>query len=339
MLVHRNLDRLPSFKNAVVTIGTFDGVHSGHRQIIKQLNAEAEKCQGESVIITFDPHPRQVLSPHNKPLHLLTTLEEKIFLLEKQQVDHLVIVPFTRAFSELSASAYIADFLVSKFQPHTIIIGYDHHFGHNREGNIQLLRRVQSQYHFRVVEIPRQVVHDLTVSSTKIREHLMAGNVKVANELLGYPYFISGVVVHGDKRGRELGFPTANIVPADPQKLIPAEGVYAASIHIPSPAACPGGEQAGKKASGVLSFGGAANIGRIPTFQGKEQRVEVYIFNFDKDIYDQKIRLSFYDYIRPDIRFDNAEALVARMQEDVKEIKQILEKKGGQSKAQKQNSQ
>lgn len=317
MQVHRDLEQLPKFKNAVITIGTFDGVHRGHQQIIRQLKAESEKCGGESVLITFDPHPRQVLYPEYNKLQLLNTLEEKIYLLEHQQIDHLVVVPFTKDFSSFSAKEYVRDFLVAKLHPHIIILGYDHHFGHNREGNIHLLRSMQSAYNFQVVEIPVQVVQDLTVSSTKIRDHLLAGNIRLANDLLGYSYFISGKVIHGDQRGRELGFPTANIFQENELKLIPAEGVYAAKVWIPSPVS----ENA---ETSFMKYDGAANIGHAPTFQGKEQRTEVYLFDFDQDIYDRQIMLRFQDFIRPDQKFESAEALIERMHQDVKEIKKIL---------------
>src|SRR5690348_1265532 len=211
MQVHRDLPQLPVFKNAALTIGTFDGVHRGHQQIIHQLKTAAAAGNGESIIITFEPHPREVLFPEDHGVQLLNTLEEKIGLLAEQGIDHVVVAPFTPEFSKLSAAAYIEDFLVKNFHPHTIIIGYDHRFGHNREGDIRLLESVQEKFNFRVIEIPREVVHHVGVSSTKIRHYLREGHAILANELLGYPYFLSGTVIHGDKRGRELGYPTANI--------------------------------------------------------------------------------------------------------------------------------
>lgn len=317
MLVHRNIEELPAFRKAVITIGAFDGVHYGHRQILRQVKEETAGCGGESVIITFDPHPRQILSPESRAPKILTTLEEKIYLLKEQQIDHLIIVPFTRSFSEMSASIYVSDFLVDKFHPHTIITGYDHHFGHNREGNIHLLRNMEQRFDFQVLEIPPQVLHDITVSSTKIRKYLETGDVKLANELLGYPYFVSGEVVQGDKRGRELGFPTANIQLQDVNKLIPAEGVYASRVAIPSPVSL------GDKHH-VKIFNGAANIGKLPTFDGKELRIEVNIFDFDENIYGKEIQLSFYDFIRPDKKFENEQALQKAIGEDVRKIKERL---------------
>lgn len=313
MWVHRDLDSLPGFKNAVLTIGAFDGVHLGHREVIRQLREEAAKCRGESVIVTFEPHPRLVLNGSRAEIHLLTTLEEKIFLLEKEGVDHLVVVPFTRAFSELPARDYVSGFLVDKFSPHTIILGYDHHFGHNREGNIATLRKMASGYGFEVLEIPPRLVHHITVSSTDIRKCLERGEIARANELAGYPYLLNGKVIHGDKRGRELGFPTANLSLPASHKLIPARGVYAARATVPSPVL--GTPDRGR------TFDSAVNIGFRPTFDGGELRIEAYILDFDEDLYGRSVMLSFYAYIRPDIRFSSADALVARMKDDVTAVR------------------
>jgi riboflavin kinase/FMN adenylyltransferase len=307
MQVHRDLQQLPDFRNAVITIGTFDGVHTGHQYILQQLQEAAEACHGETVIITFDPHPREVLAPQNKTVHLLTTLDEKIQLLEKWGIHHLVVVPFTKAFSELSATAYLEDFLISTFRPHTIIIGYDHRFGHNREGGLELLEAEQQKFGFRLLEIPQQVVHDLTVSSTKIRNSLQEGAILLANELLGYPYFINGKVVHGDKMGRQLGFPTANIALHDSRKLIPAQGVYAVKVTV-----------AGKEWKGAL------NIGTRPTFNGSELRIEVYILDFNEEIYGAEIHVSFIEFIRADKKFDSVEALVVQITDDVAKARLIL---------------
>lgn len=313
MQIHRNLDRIPIFNKAVVTIGTFDGVHLGHQKIIRQVKEEAKRHGGESVIVTFYPHPRQVLAPDDNSLELLNTLEEKILLLREQEIDHLIIVPFTKAFSELSATEYVRDFLVAKLHPHILIIGYDHHFGHNREGNIDLLRRMEATYQFRVEEIPAQLIHDLTISSTKIRENLLSGKIALANELLGYSYFISGEVAHGDKRGRTLGFPTANLSIADKHKLIPADGIYAAKAILSSSY-----EESCKK------FNAAVNIGHAPTFDGQERRVEVFLLDFDRNIYGEKLLVRFYDFIRPDQKFDNVQDLIAQMRRDVAQVEEVL---------------
>ncbi|PSL47712.1 riboflavin kinase/FMN adenylyltransferase [Chitinophaga niastensis] len=311
MQVHRDLDHLPEFRNAVITIGTFDGVHAGHRFILQQLEQAANNGGGETVIVTFDPHPREVLLPKPNNIRLLTTLSEKIALLERAGIDHLVVVPFTKAFSELSARGYLEDFLVARFKPHTIIIGYDHRFGHNREGGLELLEAEQQQYGFQLIEIPQQVVHDLTVSSTKIRKSLQEGDIQLANELLGYPYFLSGTVVHGDKMGRQLGYPTANIHLADQRKLIPAEGIYAVRVGL----------------SGYPDLLPAVmSIGFRPTFNGTDLRLEVHIFDFNEDIYGQELTVYFVEYIRSNLKFDDINALIVQMDKDSIQAKEILER-------------
>ncbi|MGE7774433.1 bifunctional riboflavin kinase/FAD synthetase [Chitinophaga sp. NPDC101104] len=307
MQVHRDLKKLPAFRNAVITIGTFDGVHTGHQHILQQLQEAAHACNGETVIITFDPHPREVLAG-DKSVRLLTTLDEKISLLAHWGIHHLVVVPFTREFSERSATAYLEDFLIETFRPHTIIIGYDHRFGHNREGGLELLEAEQEKYGFRLLEIPQQVIQDAAVSSTRIRKSLQEGDVRLANELLGYPYFLNGIVVHGDKMGRQLGFPTANISLNDYRKLIPAQGVYAVTVT------------AGN--DGQL-YKGALNIGTRPTFNGTELRIEVFILDFDKEIYDAPIRVDFLEFIRSDRKFDSVEGLVAQMKNDVEQARAV----------------
>ncbi|WP_109697313.1 bifunctional riboflavin kinase/FAD synthetase [Chitinophaga deserti] len=306
MQVHSQLNNLPAFRNAVITIGTFDGVHTGHQHILQQLQEAAAACNGETVIITFDPHPREVLAG-DKSVRLLTTLEEKISLLAHWGIHHLVVVPFTREFSEMSATAYLEDFLISTFRPHTIIIGYDHRFGHNREGGLELLEAEQEKYGFQLLEIPQQVIHHAAVSSTRIRKSLQEGDVALASELLGYPYFLNGVVVHGDKMGRQLGFPTANIQLNDYRKLIPAQGVYAVTVDT---------------GDGHLHKG-ALNIGTRPTFNGTELRIEVFILDFDREIYGSPIRVDFLAFIRSDRKFDNVEALIAQMKNDVEQARAI----------------
>ncbi|PUZ24484.1 hypothetical protein/riboflavin kinase / FMN adenylyltransferase [Chitinophaga costaii] len=309
MQVHRDLGQLPDFYRAVITIGTFDGVHTGHRYILQQLDKSAKTSGGEKVIITFDPHPREVLRPQDKPIHILTTLPEKIALLEQCGIDHLVVVPFTMAFAGMSASDYIADFLIARFHPHTIIIGYDHRFGHNREGGLPLLEQEQTRYGYELIEIPEQVVHDLTVSSTKIRANLEAGQVALANELLGYPYCISGTVMHGDKMGRQLGYPTANVQLPDARKLIPAEGIYAIRVQL---------QQETNWRPGVMS------IGTRPTFNGADVRLEAHLFDFQGDLYDQVIHIQFIEYLRPNRKFDDVKALIEQMDKDSARAKTIL---------------
>ncbi|MBO9727589.1 MAG: bifunctional riboflavin kinase/FAD synthetase [Chitinophaga sp.] len=309
MQVHRDLDHLPEFRNAVITIGTFDGVHAGHRFIIQQLEQAARDCNGETVIVTFDPHPREVLLPSPNNIRLLTTLPEKIALLERAGIDHLVVVPFTKSFSEMPARSYLEDFLVARFRPHTIIIGYDHRFGHNREGGLELLEAEQQQYGFKLIEIPQQVVHDLTVSSTKIRKSLQEGHISLANELLNYTYFMTGTVVHGDKMGRQLGYPTANLHLNDERKLIPAEGIYAVRVGV----------------SGHSSLLPAVmSIGFRPTFNGTDLRLEVHLFDFNEDLYGQELTVYFESYIRSNLKFDKIDALIVQMDKDSAQAREIL---------------
>ena len=301
MQVHRDINNLPLFKNAVITIGTFDGVHTGHLQIIKQLKEEAKKINGESVIITFDPHPRMIISSGKSPIHLLNTLDEKIELLEKQKIAHLVVVPFTKKFSEEPAEEYIEDFLVKKFHPHTVIIGYDHHFGNRRKGNYKLLEAYAPQFNFRVKEIPEHVLNQITISSTKIREALLNCDIETANKYLGYDYFFEGLVIDGNKLGRTLGYPTANLNLNDKNKLVPGNGIYAVQVAI-------GNEQS------VLN--GMMSIGIRPTIANSERTVEVNIFNFDKDIYGEKMRVYVKKYLREEKKFNDLDELKKAIDQD-----------------------
>ena len=232
MTVHTDINHLPVFKNAVVTIGTFDGVHTGHQQILELMLEEAKKINGETVIITFDPHPRQVIAARQTELFLLNTLQEKILLLEKYGIQHLVVTPFTEDFSLQSAEEYIEQFLVKTFHPHTIIIGHDHRFGKSRSGNFELLEEKSKQYNYTVKEIPGFMLQNNTISSTMIRQALLKGNIDTANEYLGYPYFFSGTVVGGNKMGRTIGYPTANLKIEEEKKLIPGNGVYAVEVML-----------------------------------------------------------------------------------------------------------
>ena len=327
MLVHTDIKYLPLFKNAVVTIGTFDGVHTGHLQIIRQLKKEAANINGESVIITFHPHPRMVIDASAKAslrenyeeIKLLNTLSEKIELLQNQDIDHLVIVPFTLAFSEQSAEEYILDFLVSKFHPHTIIIGYDHHFGKNRQGNYKLLELYQSKGNFTVKEIPEHVLHNVIISSTKIRQALGESDIATANEYLGYPYFFEGKVIEGDKLGRTLGYPTANILITDNNKLVPGNGVYAVKVLISEP---PGSKKTEphssyrSQAPDRISLKGMMNIGVRPTLGGTKKVIEVNIFDFDTSIYGQTLRICVRYFLRTEVKFNGLDALKEQLLAD-----------------------
>lgn len=307
MLVHNNIQLLPLFKNAVITIGTFDGVHTGHRQIIELMKSEAAAVNGETVIITFHPHPRQVIGSERAPIFLINTLQEKILLLKKCGVDHIVIVPFTEAFANQSAVKYITDFLVQTFHPHTIIIGHDHHFGKNRSGNYALLEEKASAYNYLVKEIPEYMLEDVTISSTKIRKALLGNDIEAANNFLGYDYFFSGTVVEGNKLGRTIGYPTANLHVDDENKLIPGNGVYAVEVL--------SGENREQ-----VKFKGMMNIGIRPTMDGSKRVIEVNIFDFDKEIYGEKLTVTIKKYLRNEIKFSGLEELKKKLGEDKKEV-------------------
>ena len=280
MKVHYDTNQLPVFKNAVVTIGTFDGVHTGHQQIIQMMLDEAKKINGETVIITFHPHPRQVIAARQAELFLLNTIEEKISLLEKYGIQHLVVTPFTEEFSLQTAEEYIEQFLVKTFHPHTIIIGHDHRFGKSRSGNFELLQEKSTQYNYVVKEIPGFMLQNNTISSTMIREALLRGNIDIATEYLGYPYFFSGTVVEGNKLGRTIGYPTANLKIEEEKKLVPGNGVYAVEVAVNSESSMVNGEiPVPEKYKGMM------NIGIRPTVEGTNRMIEVNIFDFDREIY------------------------------------------------------
>jgi riboflavin kinase/FMN adenylyltransferase len=320
MKVHRDINHLPPFVNAAITIGTFDGVHSGHRQIISQLKKEASINDGESVIITFDPHPRMILNPKKNqlPIKLLNTLSEKIELLGKQEIDHLVIVPFTLDFSNQSAEEYISDFLVEKFHPKTIIIGYDHHFGKNRTGDYKLLEKYQEKFHFDVKEIPEHVLNHVTISSTKIRGALEEGDIQTADDCLGYDYFFEGKVIEGNKLGRMLGYPTANLEIQDPNKLIPADGIYAVNVAI-------GKENQTSDSFVPESFHqGMMSIGYRPTIGDHKKMIEVNIFDFKEIIYGRILRVYLKFFMRKEEKFDNLEELKNQIGIDEANAKKLL---------------
>jgi len=303
MAVYKSLDELPEIKNAVISIGTFDGVHLGHGAILKQLVQYARQVQGESVLITFEPHPRKLLYP-NQRLDIITPLQQKVALLSELGVAHIVVVPFTEAFAKLSAEDYISQFLVKHFKPYAIIIGHDHHFGNDRKGNINMLRALSVQFHYKVLEIPVQLIDSAAVSSTKIRKALWAGQVKDAALMLGRNYSIEGKVVQGQQLGRTIGFPTANIVPLDAEQLIPQIGVYAIRLH-----------WQGK------SFLGMLNIGIRPTVSNENKTViEAHIFNFNENIYDVIVVIEFVAFVRNEKKFDGIEQLKLQLQKDKKEV-------------------
>lgn len=311
MQIHKNLDQLPEFRNAVVTIGTFDGVHAGHRQIIDELLHEARAINGETVIITFHPHPRKIVSSTILGIRLINTLEEKIELLEQLGIDHLVIVPFTDAFANQQAEDYVEHFLVKRFHPHTIIIGYDHRFGRERKGDYRLLELLAPRFHYQLKEIPKHILDEIAISSTRIREALLEGRVETADKLLGYEFFFSGTVVDGDKLGRKLGYPTANIQVPDEEKIIPGNGIYAVYATIPQ-------HKNDQRLKGMMS------IGFRPTVDGKKRVIEVNLFDFNQDIYGLTLRIYVKKYLREEIKFDSLEALVKQIDQDKIDSLKIL---------------
>ena len=309
MHVHHSVNNLPKFKNAVITIGTFDGVHVGHQQIIKQLKEEAAKINGETVIITFHPHPRTVVAA-GKPTYLLTTLNEKIILLDQLDIDHLVVVPFDENFSNQSPEDYVQQFLYEKFHPHTLIIGYDHRFGKDRKGDYHLLENMGKQLGFNVKEIPEQIINEITISSTRIRESLLKNDLQTANSFLGYNYFFEGMVVDGNKLGRTLGYPTANIVIHDENKLVPANGIYVAEAEIVNRQSSIVNEESSQLLEGMMS------IGVRPTVDGKNRTIEMNIFDFEKDIYGCTMKIFVCAYLRPELKFNSLDELKLQIDKD-----------------------
>jgi len=326
MQVHRNIDELPVFRKAVVTIGTFDGVHTGHRQILNQLKEEALHNNGETVIITFHPHPRQVVRSGQSPVLLINTIEEKISLLEAVGVDHLVVVPFTEAFSQLSAKEYVEEFLVDKFHPHTVIIGYDHHFGKGRGGNYRLLEEYSAAGAFELKEIPEHLLHKNIVSSTSIREAVLKGNIEAANELLGYNFFFEGTVIEGNKLGRTLGYPTANLRIENEEKLVPGNGVYAVVVQVNSQLSIINDKEAANSLFTIdHSLQGMMNIGVRPTIGGINRVIEVNIFDFNTDIYGQTLRVFVKKFLRAEKKFNGLDALKQQLAEDKNESIKVLQ--------------
>lgn len=306
MQVHRSVEQLPVFTRSVLTIGTFDGVHSGHQKIIAALKAEAEAVNGESVIITFHPHPRKIVNP-NASLQLITTLDEKIRLLELAGIDHLVVVSFTEAFSSQSAEAYLERFLVKRFQPHTIIIGYDHRFGKGRAGDFQFLENKAAAYGYRLIEIPMHVLDEISVSSTKIRDAILNSDIEKANALLNYRFFFSGRVIYGDQLGRKLGYPTANLQYTDPDKIRLGQGVFAVYATVN-----------GDRKKGMMS------IGVRPTLTNSDERVEVNIFDFNKEIYGETIEVEVRAFLRGQEKYESLDELVAQLHKDKANSLEIL---------------
>lgn len=326
MKVYYSTDDIPAFNRAVLTIGTFDGVHRGHQQILEQLKQEAGRIGGETVIITFHPHPRKVVSGTAPAFHLLNTIEERIELLDKNGIDHLVIVPFTPAFAQQTPEAYIEHFLIDKFHPHTIIIGYDHRFGQGRKGNYKLLEDYSARSGYRLMEIPPHVIDENTVSSTRIRQALLESRIEQANALLGYDFFFEGTVVQGNQLGRVLGYPTANLHIENAEKLVPGNGIYVVEAEIRESGVgrreSGGGSQElknGKRQPARSSLKGMMSIGIRPTITDNRRTIEVNLFDFDADIYGQTLRVYVKKYLRPEEKFDSLEALKEQLARDKEE--------------------
>jgi len=316
MHIHTNTDQLPDFRRAVITIGTFDGVHTGHQKILEQLRQEAVRIGGQTVIITFHPHPRKIVKGSATEIRLINTLTEKAELLSWRGIDHLVVVPFTEAFSRLTAEQYINDFLLEKFHPHTIIIGYDHQFGQGRKGDYHLLEDFSRQGNYELQEIPVYVLNAASVSSTRIREAIGKGDIAMAGELLGYDFFFSGRVVEGNKLGRTIGYPTANLEVQDPEKLIPGDGVYAVEL---AEEGGPGWEPGETR---VLK--GMMNIGMRPTVDGTRHMIEVNIFDFNGDLYGKTLRVFVKKYLRGEQKFAGLDALKAQLAKDKEEAMKAM---------------
>ncbi len=299
MNVYNSIDNFPGTANAVVTIGTFDGVHIGHQQIIRNLRKLAVETHGETVLLTFFPHPRMVLQPDDNDLKLITTMSEREELLRSFGIDHLIIQPFDKEFSRITATEFVRDQLIQKIGLKTLVIGYDHHFGRNREGSYKDLEEMAPTYGFRLEEINEQMINDVAVSSTKIRKALLEGDVVSANQLLGHRFSMKGIVIEGDKIGQTIGFPTANIRIAEPYKLVPAEGIYAVQIMI--------GQELKK---------GMLYIGYRPVVNGKSLNIEVNIFDFNENIYGKEIKIIFVAKIRGDMNFADLDSLKVKLRED-----------------------
>lgn len=306
--VYHNLSEFTPQSKAIVTVGTFDGVHIGHQKLLSTINELAIKEGGESVLLTFSPHPRLVLFPEDDSLRLLNDLNEKIKRLEKTGLQHLIIHPFTLDFSRTTALEYVRDMLVKGIGVHKLIIGYDHHFGKDRSGNLENLKVMAPEYNFEVLEIPAQEIDDVNVSSTKIRNALLEGDVTLANHYLGYHFMVTGKVVSGQELGRSLGFPTANIELFSKNKLIPGDGVYACRIRLN-----------GRDCNGMV------NIGVRPTVsENTDRHIEVNIFNLDEDLYGQTLQISFISRLRDEMKFENLDALKSQLSIDATDAKNIL---------------
>ncbi len=302
------LENIVREDNTVLTVGTFDGVHAGHRAIIDTVVEKANERNARSILVTFDPHPRDIINPGDDGIKLLTTLQERCEILAELGIDQMVVIPFDRDFSLLTSEEFIRDIIHKKIGVSEFVIGYDHHFGRNREGTIETIEKLGKELGFDSYVVSKREIGKKTVSSTAIRKAISEeGNVEEAAEFLQRPYRLNGTVVHGDKRGKEIGFPTANIKPEHFNKIIPQNGVYAVKVRI-------NGDW----------FDGMMNIGTRPTFDGKKQTMEVNLFNFEKNIYGKEIQVRFFSRIRDEKKFNGKEELIAQLKEDKRQAEQLL---------------
>ena len=333
MQIYHHINDFKKLANAVVTIGTFDGVHLGHQKIIQKLVEKAHQIDGESVILTFFPHPRMILHPEDHQLKMINTMAEKAMLLEKLGIHHLIITPFTRDFSNQSPQEYIEQVLLQKIGMKAMVIGYDHRFGKDRSGNLAELQQFSKMYNYDIDEIPEQDIADVAVSSTRIRKALSKGDVDVANELMSHPFSLTGKVIRGDQIGRTLGYPTANLFIEESYKIIPSDGIYAVEVEIKDSRnknqVIDNPFQPNKsEIKNIKSkiYKGMAYIGHRPTINGMSQNIEVNIFDFAEDIYHQSIQLNFLHFIRHDIKFEGLEKLTEQLGRDKESTLAFFEK-------------
>lgn len=303
MKIYKSLDDFPDIQRPVVTIGSFDGVHLGHQKILKRINNIAKSINGETVLVSFWPHPRMVLFPDSHGIELLYSFDEKAALLEKFGVDNLISIQFTKEFSMMESKDFIENILVKRIKTKKLVIGYDHRFGRGREGSFAHLQSEQERYNFDLEEIPREDIDNIGISSTKIRKALKSGDIVKANEFLGRPYNLQGKVIEGDKIGRKIGFPTANIQLNEPNKLVPMDGAYLVKVNIDK-----------------NLYQGMLNIGMRPTVSGERKNIEVNILDFSQDIYGKTINLELLEFLRPEKKFESLAALTKQLKTDQEKV-------------------
>lgn len=308
MIIVRSLSEVKFDKNSVVTIGMFDGVHRAHQSIFSRIVHRARSISGRSVVVTFDPHPREVVSNGSKNVDLLSTLDEKLQIIERHGVDMVFVIPFTYAFSQLSFSDFYSTYIINGVGVSEVVEGFNHQFGRDREGGMNQIVELGKQHNFSVEAMAMVKDGDVVISSSSVREALLNGNIQLVNTLLGFEYAFSGMVVRGFGRGKQLGYPTANIKLDNPKKLAPQTGIYAVKIHV----------------EGVW-YGGMMSIGHNPTFgDAQERTIEVNIFDFDKDIYDETVTVRVLSRTRSEKKFDSIDALIKEIDHDKVMITEII---------------